>query len=84
MEILWWLVPAAVVCVVAMAWVGWTGREGRGEVDRDLAVARLAEALSRDQPQAHRVHPQQRPDRSTGIAVRPSRAPGGSGDRSGS
>jgi cytochrome c-type biogenesis protein CcmH/NrfF len=73
MEILLWLVPPAVVTVVAMLWVGWVGRERRGEVDREVAVRRLGEALSR--------RPQQRPyavvrrdrDRSTGIAVRPSR-----------
>ncbi len=47
-EILFWLLPPVVVTVVAMAWVGWLGREGRGEVDRDVAVRRLAEALQRE------------------------------------
>jgi cytochrome c-type biogenesis protein CcmH/NrfF len=44
-EILLWLVPPAAVTVVAMLWVSWLGREGRGEVDREVAVRRLAQAL---------------------------------------
>jgi hypothetical protein len=73
MEILLWLVPPAVVTVVAMLWVGWIGREGRGEVDREVAVRRLGEALSR-RPQQPRYSPKRgERDRSTGIAVRPSR-----------
>ena len=77
MEILLWLVPSVVVSVLAMLWVGWLGREGRGEVDRDVAVRRLATAL---EPNTRRRRPapgyavqQPDPDRSTGIAVRPSR-----------
>lgn len=73
-EILFWLVPPAAVTVVAMVWVGWLGREGRGEVDREVAVRRLGEALEK-QPRAPRYaagNPAR--DRSTGIAVRPSRA----------
>ncbi len=38
-EILLWLVPSLVVTALAMAWVAWTGRDGRGEVDPDVAVA---------------------------------------------
>lgn len=73
MEILLWLVPPAVVTVVAMLWAGWMGRAGRGEVDREVAVRRLGEALSRrPHPRAHAVARRER-DRSTGIAVRPSR-----------
>ena len=45
-----WLVPPVVVTCVAMVWVSWLGREGRGEVDRDVAVRRLAEALQREEP----------------------------------
>ena len=77
MEILLWLVPAAVATVVAMLWVAWAGRAGRGEVDREVAVRRLAGALEPDQrrrrPTPGYVAPQPEQDRSSGIAVRPSR-----------
>ena len=73
MEILLWLVPSAVVTLVAMAWVAWLGREGRGEVDRDVAVARLAAALQREHAAVRHERPVAPRDRSTGIAVRPSR-----------
>ncbi len=72
MEILLWLVPSAAVTVVAMLWVSWISRDGRGEVDRDVAVERLGKALAKDLPTGNRpvtAHPR---DRSTGIAVRPS------------
>lgn len=74
MEILWWLVPPAVVTLAAMVWVSWLGREGRGEVDRGVAVERLGKALRKDHPALSRPGPAvSRPrDRSTGIAVRPS------------
>jgi hypothetical protein len=68
-QILLWLVPPVVVTLVAMAWVGWVGREGRGEVDRDEAVRRLGVALERDQPPRTARLPRRR-DRSTGVAVR--------------
>lgn len=77
MEILFWLVPPVVVTAVAMAWVSWLGREGRGEVDRDVAVRRLADALQREDKAGvgSRYAPRTPArDRSTGIAVRPSRA----------
>ncbi|MFC7496952.1 MULTISPECIES: hypothetical protein [unclassified Nocardioides] len=77
MEILLWLVPSAVATVVAMLWVGWVGREGRGEVDRDVAVRRIAAALEPDRkrrrPAPGYAAPQPERDRSTGVAVRPSR-----------
>ena len=78
MEILLWLVPSVVVTLVAMLWVAWLGREGRGEVDREVAVRRLASALEPDERRRRRPAPgyavQSPPrDRSTGIAVRPSR-----------
>jgi hypothetical protein len=73
-EILLWLLPSVVVTVVAALWVGWLGREGRGEVDRDVAVRRLAQAMGKDQPTGTR--PVRQRERSTGIAVRPSRASG--------
>jgi len=72
-EILYWLVPPAAVTAVAMGWVAWLGRSGRGQVDRDVAVARLATALQKESPQHTRQRPTPVRDRSTGIAVRPSR-----------
>ena len=77
MEILLWLVPTGVVALVAMLWVSWLGREGRGEVDRDAAVARLAQAMQREHPGATTPRPRPERERSTGIAVRRSRAPSG-------
>ena len=73
-EILLWLLPSVVVTVVAAIWVAWLGREGRGEVDRDVAVRRLADALQRE-PKRPTGYAARTPakDRSTGIAVRPSR-----------
>jgi len=82
MEILWWLAPPVVVTAVAMAWVSWLGRESRGEIDRDEAVARMAKALepgerrrfARARPEVKMaIEPRPR-ERSTGIAVRPSQA----------
>ncbi|MCD4525451.1 hypothetical protein [Nocardioides sp. cx-173] len=73
MEILLWLVPPAVVTVLAMLWVSWLGREGRGEVDREVAVRRLGQALERPSRVPRYVSRTRERDRSTGIAVRPSR-----------
>ena len=74
MEILLWLVPSALVTAAAMIWVSWVSRDGRGEVDRDVAIERLAKALAKDLPAGRpRPAPAAR-DRSTGIAVRPSHA----------
>ena len=70
MEILLWLVPPVVVTLLAMAWIGWIGREGRGEVDPEVAVQRMADALSK--PQQAYADPARRRERSTGVAVRPS------------
>jgi hypothetical protein len=83
MEVLLWLAPTAVVTIAAMLWVAWAGREGRGEVDREVALRRMARVL--DPPQRRGVERlrRRRPaptyvvrperERSTGIAVRPSR-----------
>jgi hypothetical protein len=71
-EILLWLVPPAVVTLLAMAWVSWLGREGRGEVDREEAVRRMTRAMGKDNPGLHKPRPVVARDRSTGIAVRPS------------
>ncbi|WP_165807084.1 hypothetical protein [Nocardioides currus] len=73
MEILFWLVPPALVTLGAMVWVSWLGREGRGEVDRDVAVRRLAKALEKDHRAKQPPRPARETDRSTGIAVRPTR-----------
>lgn len=72
MEILLWLVPPAVVTVLAMLWVGWLGREGRGEVDRETAVRRMGEALGKPARPGVVVRHQPR-ERSTGVAVRATR-----------
>ena len=76
MEILLWLVPSLLVTLAAMAWVTWHGRDGRGEVDRDVAVERLAKALAKDHTTG-RSAPVRVRDRSTGIAVRPTARRGG-------
>lgn len=72
MEILWWLAPPAAVTLLAMLWVGWLARDGRGEIDRDVAVERMARALRKEHPHVRRAAPSRPRDRSTGIAVRPS------------
>ena len=74
MEILLWLVPPAVVALLAMAWVSWLGREGRGEVDREEAVRRLSKAMAKENPGLRRPRPAPVRERSTGIAVRPSQS----------
>jgi hypothetical protein len=68
-QILLWLVPPVAVTLVAMVWVGWVGREGRGEVDREEAVRRLGEALERPRPVSPTRLPRRR-ERSTGVALR--------------
>ena len=70
MEILLWLVPPVVVTAVAMLWVSWLGREGRGEVDRDVAVRRLAKAMEKDTPGLRKARTVPVRERSTGVAVR--------------
>ena len=70
MEILLWLVPPAVVTAIAMVWVAWLGRAGRGEVDREEAVRRLTEAMQKEHPGTRAPRPVGVRDRSTGIAVR--------------
>ena len=54
MEILLWLVPAVLVTVGAMGWVGWAGREPR-EVDRGVMVRRLAKGMAREFSKARLV-----------------------------
>ena len=79
MEILLWLVPSVVLTGAAMLWVSWVSRDGRGEVDRDVAVERLGRALAKDLPAGTRRTAAPARDRSTGIAVRPSHGPDADG-----
>ena len=75
MEILVWLVPSGVVLVVAMLWAAWAGRPQREESDRsEAAYDRFAKAIAKEHPGAGRPGPPAVRDRSSGIAVRPSRA----------
>jgi hypothetical protein len=77
-----WLVPSAVVLVIMMAWAAWAGRPQRHEVDRsDAAYERFAQAITKEHPTAGRPRPAVVRDRSTGIAVRPSRRTGASTSR---
>lgn len=81
MEILWWLAPPAVATVLAMLWVSWLGRAGRGEVDREVAVRRLGDAMAKPAKVARPRTPTRRVapgERSSGVAVR---APRPSSDR---
>lgn len=68
-DILFWLVPAAVVTVLAMLVVAWLGREPRGPVDRETAARMLGEALSREVRHGYAVPPRAH-QQSTGVAVR--------------
>ena len=72
MIVLLWLVPPAAVTVLAALWVAWLGREGRGEVDPEVAVRRLARAMERETPRhpVIRRAPQVRTERASGVAVR--------------
>ena len=75
MQILWWLAPPVVATVLAMAWVSWLGREGRGTVDPEVAARRLDRAMSRPSRVTPRATPSRAPrpgERSSGIAVRSS------------
>jgi hypothetical protein len=76
-EILLWLVPTGVVAVVMMVWATWAGRPQRDEADRsEVAYERFAKAMAKEHPGAGRPRPMVVRDRSTGIAVRPSRGAG--------
>jgi cytochrome c-type biogenesis protein CcmH/NrfF len=71
-DILLWLVPSVVVTALAMCWVAWAGRTTRGEVDREVATRRMQQALQHQRPRRYAAPTPER-DRSTGVAVRPSR-----------
>ncbi len=69
-----WLVPPAVVTLLAMIWAAWAGRPRPEVTERsDAAYARFAKAIAKEHPAADRPRPAVVRDRSTGIAVRPSR-----------
>jgi len=78
-EILWWLAPPVVATGLAMGWVSWLGRAGRGQVDPEVAARRLGDAMARP-PRVTRAaarRPTTAEERGTGIAVRSSsRTPG--------
>ena len=71
-EILWWLVPAVAVTVVAMIWVSVIGhRLERDDLSESARIRRqelFAEAIQRP----HKMAAPRRPpvERSTGLAVR--------------
>lgn len=71
MQILFWLLPAAVVTAVAMLVVGWLGRDSRGRLDRETRARILGEALSREVPgNPGYAVPRRTAERSTGVALR--------------
>jgi hypothetical protein len=73
-EILLWLAPTGVVLVVMMSWAAYAGRPRRERSERsDAAYERFASAITREHPGASRPRPMVARDRSTGIAIRPSR-----------
>jgi hypothetical protein len=75
-EILLWLVPAGIVTCGAMLWAAWVGRPRPEQTQRSEAdQARFARAIAKEHPGARRPRPVAPRDRSTGIAVRPSRRP---------
>ena len=76
MEILAWLVPSGVVLVIAMLWAAWAGRPQREQTERsEAAYEKFSRAIAKEHPGAGRPRPlaARDRDRSTGIAVRPSR-----------
>jgi uncharacterized membrane protein YccC len=83
-EILVWLVPPAVVTALAMVWAAWAGRPQPERADRsDAAYEKFARAIASEHPTAGRPRPVVVRDRSTGIAVRPSRRGTGSASATG-
>lgn len=74
MEILLWLVPAGVATLLAMVWVSWAARPEREDRDRsEAAYERFSAAIVKEHPAANRPRPVTVRDRSSGIAVRPSK-----------
>lgn len=74
MSVLLWLAPSGVVLLVMMAWAAWAGRAKPEQAVRsEAAYERFAAAIGRAHPGASKARPATVRDRSTGIAVRPSR-----------
>lgn len=79
MEILLWLLPSAVATGLAIVWVGWRERRELRQDDRsEQAYERFAAAVQRPLDARGRRSralkaPARPRDRSTGVAVRPSR-----------
>jgi hypothetical protein len=83
-DILLWLAPTAVVAVVMMVWASWLGRPRKEQSDRsEAAYERFVHAMTREHPGASRPRPMVARDRSTGIAIRPSRSGRPAGTRPG-
>ncbi len=74
MLILLWLVPPALVTVVAALVVGYLGRMTARQVDRrvdrDRALQRLGKALADGRPAVRAAGARREQEHSTGIAVR--------------
>lgn len=72
MHVLWWLAPPVIATLLAMAWVGWAGRQ-RDEVRRDdspEAMARLQRALAKPTPHKGRPVASVAVEPTHGVAVR--------------
>ena len=75
MEIRWWLAPAGGATLVAMLWAAWAGRPQK-DTPRERSEAdyeKFAAAIAKEHPATHYPRMAKVHDRSTGIAVRPSR-----------
>lgn len=70
MLILLWLVPPAVITIVAAVVVGRIGHAAEKQVDRDRAMRRLGKALAEGRPAVQSTAAKREADHSTGIAVR--------------
>jgi hypothetical protein len=68
-EILLWLLPAAVTTGLAMLWAGYVGRDRSDRAPTEADQERFAEAILRPMPTAARNRPRPR-ERSTGVARR--------------
>jgi hypothetical protein len=78
-EILLWLVPPAVVTVLAMLWATWAGRDRRrpDTDDSDAAYERFVEAVQKPHPTAGKGVGPAPTNVVSGVAVRRRRPRGG-------